>query len=82
MNITRKIARRMAKKQMALDGIQHPCRKINKPGVIFMGGLSAGKTSYFASHWDPAAARYFASLNAAENHKGKRGSRAGRKRTA
>ncbi|WP_040663629.1 hypothetical protein [Oscillibacter ruminantium] len=82
MNITRKIARRMAKKQMALEGIQHPCRKFNKPGVIFMGGSSAGKTSYFASCWESAAARYLASLNAGENHKGKRGSRAGRKRTA
>jgi len=58
MSTMRKIARQMAKTQMQEDGIQHPCRQYNRPGVVALGHTTSGeKTSYFASHWRAAAAK-------------------------
>lgn len=57
MSIARKLARRMAKAQMKIDGIQHPCRRHNKPGTIAFGHAGAGKASYFAARWREAAAK-------------------------
>lgn len=51
--LTRKVRRRMAKAQMAAEGVQHPCRQVYKPGVIRFGGVVAGgKTSWFAANWE------------------------------
>lgn len=58
MSTARKIARRMAKTQMKDDGIQHPCRKYNRPGI-----LGHTSTSYFASHWRTAGAKKMAAID-------------------
>lgn len=59
MSTARKIARQMAKTQMKNDGIHHPCRQYNKPGIA-IHTTGEGKTSYFASHWRTAAAKRMA----------------------
>lgn len=64
MSTARKIARQMAKTQMKNDGIHHPCRQYNKPGIAILGHTTGGgKTSYFASRWRAAAAKRMAELD-------------------
>lgn len=51
--LIRKVRRRMAKAQMAVEGIQHPCRQVYKPGEVRFGNaVPGGKTSWFAANWE------------------------------